>query len=71
MTAPAAYPRATRVRKARKQSACALCPVTICVGSLIGKLAAGRWAHATCIIGAQRMEQDGGAASRSRDARTP
>ena len=46
--------RAVRVRKARKWSACALCPVMIRVGNLIGKLPSGGWAHAACIIAAQR-----------------
>lgn len=51
-------PRATRVRKARAWSVCALCPVMIRVGNLIGKLPSGRWAHAVCIIAAQRAEED-------------
>ena len=49
-------PRAVRVRKARSWSACALCPVMICTGNLIGKLPSGRWAHAACIIRAQRTQ---------------
>jgi hypothetical protein len=47
-------PRATRVRKARAWSVCMLCPVLIRVGNLIGKLPTGGWAHASCIIAAQR-----------------
>lgn len=50
-------PRATRVRKARAWSVCALCPVLIKIGNLIGKLPSGGWAHASCIIAAQRAEQ--------------
>lgn len=46
--------RALRVRKARAWSACALCPVMIRVGNLIGKLPSGKWAHASCIVAAQR-----------------
>lgn len=49
--------RATRVRKARAWSVCVLCPVLIKVGNLIGKLPSGGWAHASCIIAAQRAEQ--------------
>ncbi len=45
--------RAVRVRKARKWSACALCPVLICTGNLIGQLPGGGWAHAACIIASQ------------------
>lgn len=45
--------RATRVRKARAWSVCALCPVMINVGQLIGRLPAGGWAHASCVIRTQ------------------
>lgn len=45
--------RAVRVRKARAWSVCALCPVMITIGNLIGKLPDGRWAHASCIIRTQ------------------
>jgi hypothetical protein len=48
--------RATRVRKARKWSPCALCPVLICTGNLIGLLPDGRWAHIACIIATQHPE---------------
>jgi hypothetical protein len=48
--------RATRVRKARAWSVCALCPELIKIGNLIGKLPAGGWAHARCIIAAQRSQ---------------
>jgi len=51
--------RALRVRKTRKWSVCSLCPVLVQVGNLIGKLPTGGWAHATCIIAAQRAEQAG------------
>jgi hypothetical protein len=49
--------RAVRVRKARAWSVCRLCPALIQVGNLIGKLPSGGWAHASCIIAAQRAEQ--------------
>jgi hypothetical protein len=58
--------RALRVRKARAWSVCRLCPALIQVGNLIGKLPSGGWAHASCIIAAQRAEQAG--AEQSRDA---
>jgi hypothetical protein len=50
--------RALRVRKARRWSVCALCPVLICTGNLIGKLPDGRWAHAACIIASQQTRTE-------------
>lgn len=63
--------RAVRVRKARAWSVCVLCPVLIKVGNLIGKLPSGGWAHATCIIAAQRAEQAGAEQTQTRAERTP
>jgi hypothetical protein len=54
---------ATRTRRARVQSVCALCPQIIMIGNSIGKLPAGGWAHARCIVAANtnvRPEQPGG-----------
>ena len=50
--------RATRVRKARSWSLCALCPVVIQTGQLIGKLPSGGWAHAGCIIASQHTQPE-------------
>ncbi len=46
--------RAVRVRKARRWSACVLCPVLICTGNLMGQLSDGRWAHAAYIIASRQ-----------------
>jgi len=49
---------ATRARKARHRSACALCPVPVITGQRIGYLPAAGWAHVQCIIAANRQELD-------------
>ena len=47
---------ATRVRKARAQSVCGLCPVIIRVGNQIGKVPGVRgWCHVSCILEANRI----------------
>lgn len=45
---------ATRVRKARARSLCALCPAGIRVGNHIGRLPGKGWAHVACIVAANR-----------------
>ena len=51
MTAPVL---ATRVRRARVKSVCALCDRLIFVGNTIGKIPGRGWAHASCINAANR-----------------
>jgi hypothetical protein len=58
--------RAVRVRKARSWSLCALCPAVIQTGQLIGKIPAGGWAHAACIIATQKTTAASPAADTSR-----
>lgn len=52
MTAPIL---ATRVRKARAQSVCALCTAIIRIGAQIGRLPGTSWCHSQCIIDANRL----------------
>jgi hypothetical protein len=45
--------RATRVRKARTQSACGLCTRIIRIGAQIGRIPGHGWCHTSCITAAQ------------------
>jgi hypothetical protein len=45
---------ASRVRKARRNGACALCPKPVMIGQHVGLIAAG-WAHNGCIVEANRL----------------
>lgn len=51
MTAPQL---AVRTRKARTRSVCSLCDRIIHTGNTIGKLPGRAWAHASCIVAANR-----------------
>lgn len=44
---------AARTRKARRDSACALCPHRVITGQRIGLLPGRGWAHVSCVIAAR------------------
>jgi hypothetical protein len=45
---------ATRIRKARAQSVCALCDRIVFTGNTIGRVPGRGWAHVSCIVAANR-----------------
>jgi hypothetical protein len=48
---------ATHVRRARIRSVCSMCDLLIDIGQRIGKLDGHGWAHASCIVAANRRSQ--------------
>lgn len=59
MTATRPLILATRTRKARRTSWCALCPAAVSTGQRIGLISAG-WSHVRCIVAANRAAYERG-----------